>query len=117
MPRTRLAQVAVVAPGRDFRATQRRVVDFAAYVRECDAEVLVVKVLDLSARGCRIESQHEFEPCNIIWFKIPGLVARRASVVWSRGGEAGCEFASAFHQSALEAAFSEGPRKQLRVFF
>lgn len=113
----RLAQAAVVPAGRDLRATTRRVVDFAAYVRECEAEVFEVTVLDLSEKSCRLGCEHHLERQATIWLKIPGMVARKATVVWAQGAEAGCEFVSAFHLSALEAAFSQRPRKQLRVFF
>ena len=113
----RLAQVAVVPFDRDARAAFRRVVDFAAYVRECEAETFEVTVIDLSEKGCRISSPHQLEAKAVIWLKIPGVVARKAVVVWTAGTEAGCVFASAFHSSALEAAFSEKPHKQLRVFF
>ena len=115
MPKS--AQAAVVPVGRDLRAAHRRVVDFAAYVRECEAEVFEVTVLDLSENGCRLGSPHQLEPATTIWLKIPGLVARKAQIVWAEAGEAGCEFASPFHPSALQAAFSDKPRKQLRVFF
>ena len=112
----RLAQVAVVPVGRDARGAHRRVVDFAAYVRECEAEVFEVTVVDLSEKGCRISSPHQLEPKAVVWLKIPGMVARKATVVWTAGTEAGCVFVSAFHASSLQAAFSENPRKQLRVF-
>ena len=115
MPRS--AQAAVVPPGRDLRAADRRVVNFDAYVRECEAQVLDVTVVDLSEYGCRLGSEHQFEAETTIWLKIPGLVARKAKVVWANAAEAGCEFASPFHPAALEAAFSERPRKQLRLFF
>ena len=112
----RLAQVAVVPIGRDARGAQRRVVDFGAYVRECEAELFEVTVVDLSETGCRISSSNQLEPKAAIWLKIPGMVARKATVVWTAGTEAGCVFVSAFHASALEAAFSDRPRKQQRVF-
>ena len=115
MPRS--AQAVVVPVDRDLRAAHRRVVDLAAYIRECDAEVLEVTVMDLSENGCQLGSSHHLEPKATIWLKIPGMVARKATVMWAEGEEAGCEFASPFHASALTAAFSEKPRKQLRVFF
>lgn len=113
----RSAQAALVPVGRDLRAATRRVVDFAAYVRECEAEVFEVTVIDLSERNCRFASDHHLEPRATIWLKIPDMVARKASIVWTQGAEAECEFASEFHASSVEAAFSEKPRKQLRVFF
>ena len=110
------AQMAVAPLIVDYRASPRRVVDFAGYVREHGATVHTVKVTDLSLTGCRFASAVDLEVETRIWLKIPGLVARRARIAWGGDGEFGCEFDSPFSAGALVSAFHESPRKALRIF-
>ena len=56
------AQMAVAPLIVDYRATPRRVVDFAGYVREYGATVYNVKITDLSLAGCGVECEIDLEP-------------------------------------------------------
>lgn len=50
-------------------------------------------IQDLSACGCRIHGQFSLRPGETIQVGLAGVGARTATVVWSDGDVAGCEFA------------------------
>lgn len=110
------AQMAVAPLIVDYRATPRRVVDFAGYVREHGAAVYNVTVTDLSLAGCGITCEVDLEVETQIWLKIPGLVARRARIAWGGDGHYGCEFSAPFATGALDSALAVLPQKTLRIF-
>ena len=49
-------------------------------------------IQDLSACGCRIHGQFSLRPGETIQVGLTGIGARAATVVWSDGDVAGCEF-------------------------
>lgn len=87
------AMIAPLDPA-DSRVAARRLVNFGARVRSGKAGgSQTVVVADLSADGCRLllRGAH-VEEGAALWLKLPGIEARRTSVVWCSDSEAGCEF-------------------------
>ena len=107
------AEIAVFRSG-DDRAAPRRLVNFAASLREMGATASKVEILDLSSTGCRIRGC-ELTEWTEVWLKISGLNAVRGRVVWVDGLDAGCEFQVPLHPSAFAelAARSRPARQQL----
>ena len=102
------------------RVAARRLVNFGARVGSKRAggsgEVIVV---ELSPAGCKILCRCAPEEGEALWLKLPGCEARRVSVIWSRGAEAGCEFATPFSEPEMEAmrALAARPRGARRSSF
>ena len=78
-------------PFPDERKAGRQIANFAATVRELGSAPMQAKILDVGPGGgrladCRLDCGAE------IWLQLPGREPLRATVVWSRGSRAGCEF-------------------------
>jgi hypothetical protein len=95
----------------DTRLAARRLVNFGVRVGSAEAggshDVLVI---DLSAVGCRLQSAGGLEAGTALWLKLPDHEARRVHVVWSRGDEAGCEFAAPLYEGELKGTRAVSPR-------
>ena len=111
-----MAQIVVEPAAGQGRRVSRRLVDFAASVRESGAKLSAASITDLSVEGCRIRSDHALEVDHVIWLKISGLSARRSRIVWVKGNEAGCEFFIPLQPGTLEQ-LTQGARKPLRQLF
>jgi hypothetical protein len=85
-----------------LRSSQRRFVNIAAHAREERGQPMQVRISDLSTDGCAIVGDFHFEQATCIWIKMPGISARRARIVWSRHGSAGCEFESRLAESLID---------------
>jgi hypothetical protein len=88
--------------GPERRRMPRLAISLSAYLRERGRPGCNVRLLDLSALGCRIEAGGDLEPGSWVWLKLPGLEARYSRVAWSRGGFAGIEFESALHEAVVD---------------
>lgn len=64
---------------------------------------LVAKTIDLSCHGLRMTGAERFRDGDTVWITLPGLEPRKASVVWTNGFEAGCNFADPLHPAVLDA--------------
>jgi hypothetical protein len=104
------AQMMVMPPAEN-RSSIRRVVNFAATVR--DNPSTGIQVLDLSGTGCRLSGDHGLEKGARIWLKITGLFALHARVEWVGNGEAGCHFDVPLHSSALDALIADTRRRSV----
>jgi hypothetical protein len=85
------------------RQSARRLVNFAAALREEGAKSTQARVTDLSEGGCRLRCDEPVEAGSEIWVKLPGLEAKRARLVWVEGENAGCEFETPLYQSEIDA--------------
>ena len=95
--------------GRQFR---RRAVNFAAILEEQDATASEVSVLDLSERGFRVRTDDDLKVGSPLFVKLPGAEAVRAKIVWSRNGEAGCEFDEELRSGTLEMIVASATPKR-----
>jgi hypothetical protein len=78
-------------PFDDERSRPRGFVSLPATVGELQAAPAPVQVTDLSAKGCRI-SGSDLPARAEVWVAIEGYVPIRATVIWQKKGELGCEF-------------------------
>ena len=78
-------------PFDDERSRARGFVDLSATVGELQAKPMAVRVTDLSATGCRL-SGSDLPARAEVWVAIDGYVPIRATVIWQKRGELGCEF-------------------------
>lgn len=107
----------IVVTARDeMRGAARRIVNFAAFVRESGVVATRLRVQDLSTEGCRLFGPADLSPGAEIWLRISGLAPSRARVAWVRGAEAGCEFASPLHRATVEQLMAPGRRLVKRAF-
>jgi len=102
-------QLAVLPVGEN-RSAERRIVNLAASLREEGANLLEVEVRDLSASGFCIAGALALDEGSYVWLKLPGLEPKSAQLVWSKGEEAGFEFANPLHQEVLEMLATPSPR-------
>jgi hypothetical protein len=71
-----------------------------AWLRD-GANLVAVKLSDLSCDGCRVEGAIYLEQATEVWLKVAGLTPRAARVAWSRKGRAGCEFVVPLDESEV----------------
>jgi hypothetical protein len=109
-------QIAILAPG-DRRLAVRRMVNFGASVREAGSTAVNVKVSDLAPEGCEMRIDRLLPPGTEIWLKVTGLAPVRGHIVWSREGEAGCQFATPLDPRLLEELASPPRRISPRLIF
>ena len=81
-------------PFDDERSQDRKFVSLPAAMRELRAEPALVSVMDLSSKGCRISGSNLPAGAEV-WVEIEGYNPNRATVVWQKRGELGCEFYAA----------------------
>ena len=84
-------------PPRPYRTPQpvrasadRIVVDACAMVHRLDAAVISARIRTVSMRGMLIETAAELMPGQLVEVEVDGWT-RRATVVWSRDGQAGVQ--------------------------
>lgn len=101
---------------RDNRAAARRLVNFGARMgRGAAADSHNVVVVDLSAEGCRLLlCGARIAEGSVLWIKLPDQEARRIHVVWTRDGEAGCEFSQPLTEDELGSARPRHPLTGIR---
>ncbi len=77
---------------RDKRSLERRVVNYAASLREAGSAGTPVRLIDISKSGCKISSPAAGPAGEEHWFKFSGVEPIRARLVWLFGEQAGFEF-------------------------
>jgi len=97
-------------PFDDERSQARKFVSLPASMRELRAEPALVSVTDLSLKGCRISGSN-LPPGAEVWVEIDGYNPVRATVVWQKRGELGCEFYAAPTKVVAQATV-RSPRPQ-----
>jgi hypothetical protein len=88
--------------GPERRRTGRFAVSLSATLRERGRSGFSVRLVDVSALGCRIELSSDLPADSWVWLKLPGLEARYSRIAWSRGGFAGVEFEAPLHEAVID---------------
>ena len=60
------------------------------------------RVSDLSPTGFRIQTFVKLAPGMDLWIVLPGFEGRRATVMWARDHEAGCNFERPLHPAIFD---------------
>ncbi|MGP1281353.1 MAG: PilZ domain-containing protein [Parasphingopyxis sp.] len=97
------AELLVETPESDERrAAPRAPIDVRAGFRKSGYHASKADISDVSAKGCRVAGALQLAAGTEIWIRLPGLQPLRARVAWTDGFEAGCEFATPFHDAVLD---------------
>ena len=105
------AELAVTTDGPEGRQAERAEVKLAAAARRQGGHGYAIKLLDISTRGCRIETASLLHAGTNIWLKLPGLEAIYARVAWVRGVRAGCQFATPLHPAVVDRIVASAGRQ------
>ncbi len=76
----------------DQRDETRLPVTMEAKCREYGSFRTEVYLIDLSARGCKVETSLRIRSGQRVWLTLAGLESREAQVRWSGRGSMGCQF-------------------------
>ncbi|BBD98569.1 PilZ domain-containing protein [Sphingobium amiense] len=93
---------------RFHRSSERLDVSRASTLRLDDGDPLDVLLEDVAVGGCRISGVRDLAPQEAIMIGLAGVGSRPARVVWSQGGQAGCEFDQALTFRELEETQAAG---------
>ena len=88
--------------GSERRRATRLAINVDATLRERGRSSFPVRLVDLSALGCRAEIYADVPADSPVWLKLPGLEPRYSRVAWSRSGFAGIEFEAPLHPSVVD---------------
>lgn len=87
----------------DQREERRHRVD-GAFVSAAGEEVGFQATLrDISSFGCRLGDVPSLDTGGYIWLRLPGADPIEATVVWVRGGDAGCRFVIPISQTLMRS--------------
>lgn len=100
----------------EARSATRRIVNFAASIREMGTTAVRARIANLSETGCNIDGK-SYKAGSEIWLKITGLNVIRARSVWTDGAQTGCEFYSPISLPLIEELASEPQKPQRRILF
>lgn len=106
--------------GPERRRTPRVAISLSASLRERGRSAFGVRLVDLSANGCRLDIGSDIEAGAWVWLKLPGLEPRYSRIAWSRAGFAGIEFEAPLHDAVIDALAAldrvptEGESEELR---
>lgn len=93
---------------RPQRRCPRHPTDVTAGVREPGKRIRIVRVTNLSARGCGFESRWPVAVGERAWLRLPGLESWEVRVVWFKGEQGGLEFARPLHPGVVQRFLLEG---------
>ena len=88
--------------GPERRRAPRLAISLDASLRERGRTPFAVRLVDISADGCRAETYCTVEPGADVWVKLPGLEPRYSRIIWSQGGFAGIAFEAPLHEAVLD---------------
>lgn len=80
----------------------RKNVAIDAFIRPIGGSKTLVKILDVSETGFRMQSPSRFDMDKDIFITIPGLQSLEANMVWNRNETYGCTFLVPLHPAILE---------------
>ena len=109
MPHAQLA----ILPVKDGRSAHRRIVNFAARLREPGAQIVECEVRDLSTDGFMAETELPIEPGAVVWLKLGGLEPQNSKAIWAEDGKVGFQFTNPIHPATLELVVAMN-RKPIR---
>ncbi|NNC72408.1 MAG: pilus assembly protein PilZ [Sphingomonadaceae bacterium] len=84
------------------REAERRPVGMRVGFRKRGYDQAKADVLDLSAKGFKIDTAMSLGVGTEVWLTLPGMTSRPAIVKWSENFIAGCEFIEPLHIAVLE---------------
>jgi hypothetical protein len=87
---------------RKARMAERRAVLVDVKVRRPGESWFKSRIADLSITGFRVQSFMKLTVGHDVWIMLPGFEGRRATVLWTRGHEAGCAFERPLHPAILD---------------
>lgn len=85
----------------DNRHLQRFPLAVDAQIRSGSTRTMV-RVLNISVSGVRIQAARSLREGDIFWLKLPVIEAREIRVAWVNQFVVGCEFLQPLHPSVLE---------------
>lgn len=85
----------------DQRDESRCPVTIEAKCREYGSFRTEVYLIDLSAKGCKIETSLRIRPGQRIWLTLSGFESRLAHVRWSDQRGMGCQFEEPLQDAAI----------------
>ena len=88
--------------GPERRRSPRLAMNLAATMRERGRNAFSVRLVDISALGCRIELYSDLAPDTWVWLKLPSFEPRYSRIAWCRGGFAGIEFEAPLHETVVD---------------
>jgi hypothetical protein len=106
-----------ILPTPEGRKAERRVVNFAASLREPGASLIDAEVTDLSVTGFGAETETPLEQGSHVWLKLPGLEPASSRVVWVEGRKAGFEFVTPLHPGTLDILTASIRRAPIKRHF
>lgn len=84
------------------KRAQRHTVLIGVKLRRPGETWFTSRVSELSETGFRLESFVNLKPGMTVWVMFSGFEGRRATVMWSRGHEAGCMFETPLHKAIYD---------------
>lgn len=84
------------------RLAERRYLRVPIKVRRPGETWFRSHIADLSVDGFRLQSFMKLASGDMLWIMLPGFEGRRATVLWTRGHEAGCQFERPLHPAILD---------------
>jgi hypothetical protein len=78
-----------------------------ATLRQPTKQRFSISVIDMSARGCGLESRQALVPDSTVWLRLPGLESWFATVAWAEGGRAGLDFDRPLHPAVFEKLIAD----------
>ena len=84
------------------RRADRASLRLSATIRTTGRARTLVKLIDISTRGCRIQCSSKIEPDSWLWLHVAGLDTQYCRVVWRCHDFAGVEFATPLADEVLE---------------
>jgi hypothetical protein len=100
-------------PGAERRRSPRLAISLGASLRERGRSAFSVRLVDLSALGCRIQLYSDLDSDAMVWLKLPGLEPRVGRIAWCRGGFAGIELEAPLHEAVVDALLGADSRPSL----
>ena len=98
-----------ILPTHEGRIAARQLVNLPAHLREEGAQLIDVRLIDLSRDGFRVSTKIPLAVGGEAWLKLPGVEPRRSCVVWSDQGRTGFEFFVPLDAGTLEALTGSSP--------
>lgn len=87
---------------RNGRGAERINVLIGVKVRRSGESWFSSRIADLSVSGFRLDSFLKLTVGSDLWIMLPGFEGRRATVLWTRGHEAGCAFEAPLHPAIFD---------------
>jgi len=78
-----------------------------ATLRQPTRQRFPISVINLSARGCGIETKSPPPLGAMAWLRLPGLESWFATIAWSEPGRAGLDFTQPLHPAVVEKLLAD----------